>query len=91
MSKNLCPFLKKKCIEHDCAMYTKLSGINKNSGMSIDEWGCSLAWLPILMVENAQQTKMAGSAIESFRNEMVAQNESLLQHAPPPQLLRGER
>ena len=30
--------------------------------------------MPMLMIENSRQTSQAGSAIESFRNEMVKQN-----------------
>ncbi len=33
-----------------------------------------MAWLPILMIENAQQSRSTGAAVESFRNEMVTQN-----------------
>ena len=36
-----------------------------------------MAWQPILMIENSQQTRQAGAAIESFRNEMVKQNVAL--------------
>jgi hypothetical protein len=36
-----------------------------------DRWGCAVGWLPMLLIEGAQQTRQAGAAIESFRNEMV--------------------
>ena len=32
-------------------------------------------WLPILMIENSQQQRQTGAAVESFRNEMVKSNE----------------
>jgi len=38
-----------------------------------------MAWLPVLLVENAQQSRSTGAAVESFRNEMVNQNERNLQ------------
>ena len=38
--------------------------------------GCAVAWNPILQIETAQQSRQAGAAIESFRNEMVKANES---------------
>jgi hypothetical protein len=38
-----------------------------------------MAWMPVLMIENAQQSRAAGAAVESFRNEMVKQNERNLQ------------
>jgi hypothetical protein len=49
-------------------------GNNPQTGESVDEWGCSLTWLPTLLIEGSQQTRQAGAAIESFRNEMVKEN-----------------
>ena len=40
-----------------------------------DEYGCAVSYLPLLTIENSQQTRQAGAAIESFRNEMVKSNE----------------
>jgi hypothetical protein len=34
-----------------------------------------MAWMPMLMIENAQQSRQTGAAVESFRNEMVKGNE----------------
>jgi hypothetical protein len=31
--------------------------------------------MPVLMVDNSQQQRQTGAAIESFRNEMVRSNE----------------
>ena len=44
---------------------------NPNTGEEIDEWGCAVTWLPILLVENAKQGRQTSAAIESFRNEAV--------------------
>ena len=54
----------------------QIRGSNPNTGQEIDEWGCSIAWLPVLMVENSQQQRQTGAAVESFRNEMVRANET---------------
>lgn len=62
------------CKQLDCAWFTKLAGTNPNTGQSVDEWGCAVAWLPILLVENSQQQRQTGAAVESFRNEIVATN-----------------
>lgn len=81
-----CP-LGHKCEEikdnaiHRCAWYTKLVGENPNTGTKIDEWGCSMSWLPVLLVENSQQQLHTGAAVESFRNEMVKANEHILYSA----------
>ena len=54
----------------------QIRGKNPNTGEDTDEWGCSMAWLPVLMVENSQQQRSTGAAVESFRNEMVKANET---------------
>jgi hypothetical protein len=74
-----CPLIKKKCMEHDCTWYIHLRGTNPNTGQEIDQWGCSMTWMPMLLVENSQQQRQTGSAVESFRNEMVKNNENILQ------------
>jgi hypothetical protein len=71
-----CPLIKKDCIGIKCSWFTQMRGTNPNTGKEIDEWGCAMTWLPVLLVENAQQSRQAGAAIESFRNEVVAFNQS---------------
>jgi hypothetical protein len=44
---------------------------NPNTGEEIDDYRCTLSWLPILLLEGASQTRQAGAAIESFRNEVA--------------------
>jgi hypothetical protein len=63
------------CKQLDCAWFMKIQGKNPQTGVDIDEWGCSMAWLPVLMIENSQQQRQTGSAVESFRNEMVKSNQ----------------
>ena len=41
----------------------------------MNEWGCAIAWMPVMMIENSQQQRHTGAAVESFRNEMVKANE----------------
>jgi len=53
-----------------------MKGTNPNDGKEVDEYACAIAWLPMLLVENAMQSRQAGAAIESFRNEMVKANDS---------------
>lgn len=53
----------------------KLQGTNPNTGEPTEEWGCAMAWMPILLIENAQQSRSTGAAVESFRNEMVKAND----------------
>jgi hypothetical protein len=75
--KNQCPLNNfDPCRQLDCAWFLKIRGNNPNTGQEIDEWGCAISWLPILLIENAQMSRQTGSAIESFRNEMVKANET---------------
>ena len=53
----------------------KVRGSNPNTGEEIDDYGCSVAWMPVLMIENSQQQRQTGAAVESFRNEMVKAND----------------
>lgn len=63
------------CKELECAWFMKVVGTNPNTGKEVEEWGCAMAWLPMLMIENSQQQRQTGAAVESFRNEMVKSNE----------------
>ena len=66
-----CPFLKKDCVGHQCKMFVHLTGADPQTGQPVDEFDCSLAWLPILLIEGSKETRQAAAAIESFRNEVV--------------------
>lgn len=75
--KNNCPLHSfEPCRQLDCAWFAQLRGTNPNTGKEVDEWGCAIAWMPMLMIENSQQQRSTGAAVESFRNEMVKANES---------------
>jgi hypothetical protein len=63
------------CKQLECAWFLQIQGTNPNTGQDINEWGCAIAWLPILTIENSQQQRQTGAAVESFRNEMVKSNE----------------
>tara|TARA_R110002012_G_scaffold108670_1_gene251458 strand:- start:9293 stop:9754 length:462 start_codon:yes stop_codon:yes gene_type:complete len=69
-----CPLLNKKCIKHQCIWYNMLQGKHPQSGANVQEWGCSIAWIPLLLVENTGKQVQTNSAVESFRNEMVKAN-----------------
>ena len=71
-----CPLIKKDCIGLECSWFTQLRGTNPNDGSEIDNWSCAISWLPVLLVENSQQQRQTGAAVESFRNEMAKNNEN---------------
>ena len=66
-----CPLIGKDCIKLDCAWFTQIRGTDPQTGKEIDEWGCAVTWMPMLLIENAQQSRQTGAAVESFRNETV--------------------
>lgn len=75
--KNQCPLNNfEPCKQLDCAWFLKIRGTNPNTGQDMDDWGCSIAWMPILLIENSQMSRQTGAAVESFRNEMVKANET---------------
>lgn len=69
-----CPLIQKDCIGLQCSWFTQIRGINPNTGNDVDEWGCAITWMPFLMIENSQQQRQTGAAVESFRNEVVRAN-----------------
>jgi len=77
--KDNCPLNGfKKCKKFNCAWFIQIKGTHPQTGADVDEYGCAMAMLPLLMIENSRQTNQAGAAIESFRNEMVKANMATL-------------
>lgn len=69
----ICPLHKETMdkVCHKCPLWIQIRGTNPNTGEEVDNWTCTLAALPMLLIENAQQSRQNGAATESFRNEMV--------------------
>ena len=61
---------------HKCMWHVKLVGQDPQTGEDMDQWGCAMAWQPLLMIENSRQQRSTAVAVESFRNEMVKANET---------------
>ena len=74
-----CPLIKKDCIQTKCSWFTQVRGTHPQTGQEVDEWGCAISWMPVLLIENSQQQRQTGAAVESFRNEMVKANEHSVQ------------
>ena len=70
-----CPLIGKDCIGLQCSWFTQVRGLNPNTGEDVDEWGCAVTWLPLMMIDNSNQQRQTGAAIESARNETVRDNE----------------
>lgn len=72
----MCPLHKQDTSKvcHKCPLWIKVTGKHPQTEEHIDRWNCSLAWLPMLIIENSQMQRQTGAAVESFRNEMVKAN-----------------
>jgi hypothetical protein len=94
-----CPLIKKDCVGLTCAWYTRVQGIDNNTGNQVDNYECAISWLPMLLIENSGQQRSTGAAVESFRNEMVKSNEQskqlllatagIMQNEDQPKLIRS--
>jgi hypothetical protein len=74
--KQNCPLNNfEPCKQFECGWFLKIDGVHPSTGEKIEDWGCAIAWLPIMLIENAKQQKSTSVAVESFRNEMVKNNE----------------
>ena len=67
----LCPLIGEDCRQLECSWYTKIAGVNPQTGDSVEEWGCAVAWIPFLQMDNTKITNQQGAAVESFRNEVL--------------------
>ncbi len=69
-----CPYtgFKSTCfdgvVNHQCPKWTHIYGKNPQTEETIDRHGCSDSFLPLLLIENSQQQRSTGAAVESFRN-----------------------
>lgn len=76
-AKSNCPLHNfEPCKQLECAWFVHVRGNNPNTGEAVDNFGCAIAWMPVLMIENSMQQRQTGAAVESFRNEMVNANAS---------------
>ena len=58
-------------VKYLCPWYAQVRGKHPQSDEAIDEWRCSIPWLPVLLIENTQQQRQTGAAVESLRNNIV--------------------
>jgi len=70
----ICPLHKEDTSKvcHKCPWWCRVVGKNPQSDEMIDDWRCSIALLPLLLIEGAQQARQAGAAVESMRNGLIA-------------------
>jgi hypothetical protein len=59
------------CKEHACAKWIQVQGTHPQTGEPLSEYDCTHNWQTVLLIENSQQQRQTGAAIESLRNEVV--------------------
>ncbi|SOD42368.1 hypothetical protein [Nitrosovibrio sp. Nv4] len=64
---------------HRCPWYVQIRGVDNNTGQETDSFACAIAWMPMLMINTANESRKGVAATESFRNEMVKQGEQTQQ------------
>jgi len=69
------------CKQLECAWFTKLVGKNPQGEKEIEEWGCAVTMLPLILIDQNVGIRGTQSAVESFRNKMIEQQDELLQLA----------
>lgn len=65
--------------ECDCPKFVSIKGTDPQSGAVVDRSGCVDSFLPLLLIEGAQQTRQAGASIDSLRNEIAKANDEVRQ------------
>jgi hypothetical protein len=84
-AKIICPMMGGECVEDGaikdgelvkCRFWVNVQGTNPQTGEVVNHYDCAMCWMPVLLIENSQQQRQTGAAVESFRNEMVKANET---------------
>lgn len=98
--KQICPLLRKPCVESECKFWTHLLGKDPQTGQPIDRFDCAVSYLPILLVEASRNIIGVQAATESARNEITERQDALnsavhraqtaraIDHADKPQISR---
>ena len=68
---NFCPLVGEDCLGLKCAWFTQIRGMHPQTGEEIDEWGCAVSWMPILLIENSNKQRETNDTVQNFRNETL--------------------
>lgn len=80
--KMACPLNGKTCINGrredfqkddvgapvQCRWWQHILGVDPQTGNPVDHWDCSVPWVPVLLVENAQMTRHATASVDKTAN-----------------------
>jgi hypothetical protein len=80
--KKKCPLIGKACLEQGCEFYTHLLGLNPQTGVQEDKWGCAVNFLPILLIETAGTVRKAQASTDKVATEVRKQHMSFVGALP---------
>jgi hypothetical protein len=83
-----CPLVQGECMEHGCHWYTHLMGANPQTGAAIDEFGCAVSMLPMLLIENAKHAREGVARVDQVRELVTQVVRSNVLRAPTDELKR---
>lgn len=76
------PASKQGCIQHECEFYINIMGAHPQTGELINDFRCSISFLPVLMVENSNQQRQTASEVSKVANQINRQRSEFLGALP---------
>jgi hypothetical protein len=83
----ICPMMGgKPCVEDGsiidgklvaCRFWVHVLGENPQTGETINNGDCAIAWMPALLIENSKVNRGTSAAVESLRNEGVTTGQQI--------------
>lgn len=73
----MCPMWRKACSKvcHTCAWWTLVQGKNPQTGLDTNQWGCAMAWPPILVIESNMVQRQTTATVQELRNDVARSND----------------
>lgn len=86
-AKIICPMMGgEECVQDGsirngelvaCRFWVTVMGKDPQTGETINNGDCAMAWMPVLMIENSKVNRETGAAVESMRNESVTTGQQI--------------
>lgn len=86
-AKVICPMMGgDECVEDGairngelvkCRFWVTVMGQNPQTGETVNNGDCAIAWMPVLLIENSKVNRETGAAVESMRNESVTTGQQI--------------
>lgn len=87
MIAKTCPLVG-ECIEHRCTWWTHIIGSNPQTGAAVDEFGCAVAMLPMLMIETSRAAHSTAQQVSDANETQKQALRSAMMGRPSPELAR---